>query len=96
MSSFFPFIKDILAAKAFHVRMASWGGSECPQTRGIPAGTRQSCSRHAVERISAWGQERENLFPPQDSGVLFVTARSRGKICRDACELFAFIEVGLA
>ena len=30
------------------------------------------------------------LSHPQESNVLFVTARSRGKTCRDACEVFAF------
>lgn len=34
------------------------------------------------------------LSHPQDSGVLFVIAWSRGKICRDACELFAFRKGG--
>lgn len=72
--------------------MATWGISEFPQTGGIPAGTKQSSSRHAVERISAQGQERENPSHPQDSRVLFRIAR--GSICRDACELFAFMEGG--
>lgn len=40
---------------------------------------------------------REGKIPscPQDSSVLFMIIRSRGKICRDACELLAFMEGGL-
>lgn len=47
-----------------------------------------------MERISAQGQGKEDPFPPQDASVFFMIARSRGKICRDTCELFAFMEDG--
>lgn len=31
---------------------------------GVPAGTGQSSGRHAMEKISAQGPEREDPFPP--------------------------------
>lgn len=36
--------------------------------------------------------ELTHSFQPQGSDVLVVIAGPRGKICRDACEIFAFLE----
>lgn len=82
MGSFLPCIKDILAAKAVVFTWLPGEVVSAPKTGGIPdTGTRQSSGRHAMERISAQGQEREELFPPHNSRVLFTTARSRGQVC---------------
>lgn len=74
--------------------MAACEGSECPITRGIPAESRQSSAgmlwKGFLHRVILG--ELTHSFQPQGSGVLVVTAGPRGKICGDACEIFAFLE----
>jgi hypothetical protein len=58
------------------------------------AGSWQLAFRHAVQGILAQpflGKLRDP-FPLQDSCILFVTAKPKVQNCRDAWELFAFME----
>lgn len=85
------FLKAILASKAVQFEWLPGEVKSAPLEvfqQGLVSHLAGILWKESLHRV----RKGEILSNPQDSSACFAIARSRDKICRDACELFAFMK----